>query len=160
MQAQNEGEVKGWIEEVLCLKMNDDALYEQLRDGVILCVLINKITGQPSKFPNVSKMSFVQMENICFFIESARKLGVPDSDNFQTIDLFEGSGMKQVICCLYSLSRHLHKSGRTDLPVIGPKLIEPVKVSFTRAQLDDAKRVMRLEYGYAPEIIDYDHERK
>ena len=37
-----------------------------------------------------------QMENINAFTEAARRYGVPDSENFQTVALFEGQNMKQV----------------------------------------------------------------
>lgn len=153
MQSQEEAGVKKWIEQVLSITLGDGTLLELLKDGVILCHLINKITGQPSKFPSQSKMSFIQMENICFFIENARKLGVPDSENFQTIDLFEGSGMKQVVCCICSLSRHLHRNGHNELPVLGPKLIEPTVITFTQEQLDEAKRTVRRANGYIPECM-------
>lgn len=36
------------------------------------------------------------MENINAFTEAARRYGVPDSENFQTVALFEGQNMKQV----------------------------------------------------------------
>lgn len=146
---KQEAEIKGWLAEVLAADLGSGSLHDALKDGVVLCNLINKIRcTRDSKFPSKMKASFVQMENICYFIENARSLGVPDSENFQTIDLFEGKNMKQVMHCLYSLSRNLHKSGRTEFPVIGPKLVEPVKITFTESQLEDAKRTISLQYGY------------
>ena len=56
-------------------------------------------------------MPFPQRENIKSFIDAARDLGVPDSDNFETGDLFEASNMKQVIVCIASLGR---KAGFID----------------------------------------------
>lgn len=153
MDQKGESEVKNWIEQVLEVKLGNEGLFEMLKDGVILCNLINKIDGTPSKFPNKLKASFVQMENICYFIESARRLGVPDPENFQTIDLFEGKNMVQVVHCLYSLSRHLNKNGREDLPVIGPKLVDEVKFTFNQTQLDEAKRTISLQYGHiSPDV--------
>lgn len=152
---KQETDVKKWIEIVLARPIPEESLHEILKDGIILCELINKITdpedASAHKFPSHSKASFVQMENISFFIESARKLGVPDSENFSTVDLFEGKNMKQVLCCLCSLSRNLVKNGRTDIPVVGPRLVEGVQIHFTQDQIDEAKRAVSLQYGFIKE---------
>jgi len=143
-----ENTVKNWIEEVLGEKLPNEPLKDSLKDGVILCNLVNRIMKvAESKFPVRSKIAFVQMENIVHFINAARELNVPDVENFLTVDLYEGKDMKQVLLCLTSLSRNLYKSGRTDLPVIGPKLAEGTKINFTQEQLDDAKRTISLQYG-------------
>lgn len=152
---QQEAEVKGWLSEILHENYSGRELHELLKDGVVLCNLINGITGAKSNFPTKSKLSFAQMENIFYFIENARKLGVPDSENFQTIDLYEGQNMQQVIHCLYSLSRNLNKNGRTDLPVIGPKLVDEVKISFNQEQINESKRTISLQYGHMRENTKY-----
>lgn len=147
LQTQTD-EIKNWISEILEIELEDLPLYELLRDGVILCKLINKINNvKKSKFPSLKQFSFFQMENICYFIENARKLGVPDSENFQTVDLYENKNIQQVIYCIYSLSRNLYKNGRTDLPMIGPKLTSPTKIVFTNEQLNEAKKAVSLQNG-------------
>ena len=50
-------------------------------------------------------MPFPQRENVKAFIDGARALGVPDAENFDTGDLFDGSNMKQVLICLHALGR-------------------------------------------------------
>ena len=151
MFSKEENEVKQWILTVLQEKNESADLYSLLKDGTVLCRLINKITGIKSIYPRISKANFVQMENINYFIENARKLNVPDSENFSTPDLFENKNMKQVVICLYSLSRNLHKNGRTDLPVIGPTLVErPSIFNFTEEQINEAKRAVSFEYGCTP----------
>lgn len=143
-------EVKGWLSAILETDLPEGGLYEILEDGVILCNVINKIRGiTNSVFPGKMKISFKKMENICYFIENARELGVPDSENFQTIDLYENKNIQQVILCIYSLSRNLYKNGRTDLPVIGPKLTAQQKITFNKEQVEEAKRTISLQYGYA-----------
>lgn len=146
---QQENEIKGWLKQILETEIPDKNLFELLKDGIILCNLINKINGiTKCKFPSYFKNSFAQMENICYFIENVKKIGIPDSENFQTIDLYENKDMQQVMHCLYSLSRNLYKNGRSEFPVIGPKLVNPVKITFTESQLEDAKRAVSLQYGY------------
>ena len=154
MDAVAEKQVRSWIADVLGAPFPNETIHNALKDGVILAEVINKITRAVSpKFPQKSKISFAQMENICYFIEQARKLGVPDSENFQTIDLYEGKNMKQVGVCIYSLSRNLHKKGITEFPIIGPKLVEQVKITFTEEQLNDAKRAVSWQYGQPRESI-------
>lgn len=149
---KQEMEVRSWIEAILDMKLQEGTIHEVLKDGVILCQIINKISPTDGcRFPSLSKASFVQMENISYFIDSARQLGVPDSENFSTVDLFEGKNIKQVMVCLSSLSRNLVKGGRTDLPVIGPRLVDTISIHFSKEQLDDAKRAVSLQYGYIGE---------
>lgn len=146
-----ETEVREWIAEILKEKLPGGSLSELLKDGVVLCNMVNVILSGDAfantKCPSRSSLSFFQMENIAYFIEKAKMLGVPDSENFQTIDLFEGKNIKQVCTCIYSLSRNLYKNGRTDIRVIGPKLVERVPITFTKEQLDEAKRTVSRQYG-------------
>ena len=50
-----------------------------------------------------ARMAFKQMENIGWFLEKAREYGVPESDLFMTVDLFEGGNMRQVAQCINAL---------------------------------------------------------
>ena len=144
-------EVSQWISEILGSPLPEGDLKDVLKNGFILCQLINKIlSNTPSaiKEPSKSNLGFFQMENIEYFILKARECGVPNSENFQTIDLYEGKNIKQVLTCIYSLSRNLYKKGRTDIRVIGPKLVEKVPITFSKEQLQDAERAVSGQYGY------------
>ena len=61
-------------------------------------------------------MAFKKMECINNFCESARAYGVPNEENFQTVDLYESQNMWQVIICLQALARKVsivfHKTHR------------------------------------------------
>lgn len=144
-------EVSQWMSEILGRSLPEGDLKDVLKNGFILCELINKILASTSstlKEPSKSNLGFFQMENIEYFITKARECGVPNSENFQTIDLYEGKNMKQVLTCIYSLSRNLYKNGRTDIRVIGPKLVEKVPIVFSKEQLEDAERAVSGQYGY------------
>lgn len=129
--AKGESEIKQWIFQVLQIskeevqeyhKHNQD-LVDILKDGRILCELGNLmvIPNNPTKKFKNSKMPFVQMENISFFLKTCEMIGVPHDEIFQTVDLFDRKDPYQIIITLISFSRfanHLNPS----IPVIGPKV--------------------------------------
>jgi hypothetical protein len=63
------------------------------------------------------------MENINAFLDALIKLGVPKHETFQTVDLYEGKNVVQVIDCIFAFSRHAVASGFQG-PLLGPKLAE------------------------------------
>lgn len=99
-------------------------MQESLKDGVILCELANKISPGIIKNIKKSKIPFMQMENISFFIQAIRKLGVAENDNFSTVDLFEGKNLNQVLTAIESFSRASRKIDTFKGPYIGVKEAE------------------------------------
>ncbi|TBT97359.1 CH domain-containing protein [Hamiltosporidium tvaerminnensis] len=128
-------EIINWINTLLTETNSPSSLQDFLKDGIILCKLANKISPGTCKYTE-SKMKFKQMENINAFLDSARKLGVPEYELFLTVDLIESKNIKQVVNCLYSLSRNVQKSGIFDGPFIGPKLYEKRNIEFSQEALD------------------------
>jgi hypothetical protein len=94
-----------WIEDVLDTPLDEEPLGDLLKSGVVLCNLVNRLSPGAVKKISESAMPFPQRENVQAFISAARELGVPDRDNFDTSDLFEQTGMRQVLICLRSLGR-------------------------------------------------------
>ncbi len=76
-----------------------------LRDGVVLCKLVNAIKPNSVAKINSGNLAFKQMENINNFIAVARDMGVRPADLFQTVDLYEGSNMTQVLTTLDNVKR-------------------------------------------------------
>jgi hypothetical protein len=106
-----------------------DALFGAwLKDGVLLCRLLNTI--EPGSITRVSDSAapFKQMENIKAFLCKCRLLGVADHDCFETVDLVKspdedgGKGVRQVVRCLHSLGRVVQRSMEDyDGPQLGPQ---------------------------------------
>lgn len=95
----------GWIEAVLGERLPTGAFEEVLRDGTILCRLMNKL--QPGAIPkiNTSGGQFKMMENINKFQKAMKEYGVPDIDCFQTVDLYERRNIPQVTQSICALGR-------------------------------------------------------
>jgi hypothetical protein len=87
---------------------------ELLKDGIILCSLMNKIV--PGKIPkiNTTKLAFKQMENIATYLRACQQIGFQEIECFETNDLFEGHNMISVLNHL-NLLLTLYERHRTQL---------------------------------------------
>lgn len=121
-----------------------DNFYEVLKDGTLLCRLINCIKPGSAKKINQSVMAFKCMENINVFLEAAKDLGVPPQETFQTVDLWERQNLNSVVICLQSLGR---KAGNYGKPSIGPKEAEKNVRNFSDEQMRAGQGVISLQYG-------------
>merc|ERR1712014_314703 len=71
-----EKEVVAWMEAILGETKGDEPVPAWLKDGVRLCNLINTIKPGTVKKVHKSKIAAFQHENITFFVNAARELGV------------------------------------------------------------------------------------
>jgi len=78
---------------------------KQLKDGVVLCQLINTLQPGSVKKINTMKMPFMQMENISNYLSACSKYGIRTSELFQTVDLFEEANMSAVVFNLLAVAR-------------------------------------------------------
>lgn len=76
-----------------------------LKNGIVLCKLINAIAPGSVKKIQEKGTNFQLMENIQRFQAGIKKYGVPEEEIFQTADLFEKRNIAQVTLCLYALAR-------------------------------------------------------
>jgi len=145
------GQVMEWMkgvmgDESLDTSGNRETFYRQLKDGQVLCRLINVL--QPGSIPekkiNNTTMAFKCMENINLFLEQVKKLGVPAEETFQTVDLWEEQNLTSVLICLQSLARKASKFGFKS---IGPKEAEANVRQFSDEQLKAGQNVISLQYG-------------
>ena len=144
---QLEEQVAAWIEQILGQKLPPGTYDEVLRDGVILCNLMNKLMPGCIQKINTSGGQFKMMENINRFQEAAKKWGVPEIDVFQTVDLWERRNIPQVTQCLMALGRACYTHPDYRGPCLGPKPAEENKREFTEEQLRAGEGIINLQYG-------------
>jgi len=141
-------EVLYWIRDVLgediCTDGSQDNFYEVLKDGQVLCRLMNKLKPNSIKKIQASAMAFKCMENINNFTNGAKSCGVSDSECFQTVDLWERQNLNSVVICLQALGR---KGSSLGVSSIGPKESTKNIREFTEEQLKAGAAITSLQYG-------------
>ena len=118
---------------------------DKLKDGIFLCQLINAIEPKTILKINESKMAFKQMENISNFLLACQKFGCNKLDLFQTVSLYEGTNIPQVIDGIFALGRKVASQGKKG---IGPKESEKNQRQFSEQQLRSGDGHIGLQAGY------------
>ncbi|XP_050441517.1 muscle-specific protein 20-like [Adelges cooleyi] len=145
---QQEQEAQEWIEAILKRKFPKSVSFEEyLKDGQVLCELINAIKpGSVPKF-NTSGGQFKMMENINLFQKAIKAYGVSDTDVFQTVDLWEGKDIAQVIAALFALGRETYRHPEWKGPYLGPKPSDEAKRDFSEETLKAGQNIIGLQAG-------------
>merc|ERR1719461_2188408 len=131
-------EVKQWMETVNGESYLD--FFEDIRDGVELCKLLNVIKPgliAEKKFKK-SKIVFVARTNIQLFIEGCKKLGIPETDCIETRDLFDQQNLNDVVLNLYAVSA-ISRKHNFGGPFIGKKYADKNKREFSAEVLAKSK---------------------
>ncbi|XP_074661027.1 muscle-specific protein 20-like [Tubulanus polymorphus] len=148
---EQEIQAREWIEAIVGEKLTPgatgaDNLHEALKDGKMLCKLINILAPGSVKKINDTKMAFKLMENIGNFLTAIERYGVSKTDAFQTVDLYENQNMTQVVLTIHALGRAAQKNQYAG-PVLGPKESVGEKREFTEEQLRAGQNVIGLQMG-------------
>ena len=132
---RSQAEVAKWIFNVLRTLPEEQEEYhkrgydliEMLKDGSMLCKLgdLLGLPNNPTRKYKSSKMPFVQMENILFFLKTCDMIGITHDEIFQTVDLFERKDPYQVVVTLISFSRKASEiNPEAFKEAIGPKIVK------------------------------------
>jgi len=145
---EHANEVLEWIKAVTGKDINtsgdSENFFEVLKDGTLLCQLVNELKADSVKKINTSAMAFKCMENINNFLGVAGALGVPSQELFQTVDLWEKQNLNSVVVCLQALGRKASNYGK---PSIGPKEASKNVRHFTEEQMKAGDSVIGLQAG-------------
>jgi len=141
-------EAQKWIEDVVGKRFPQGETYEEaLKDGTILCELMNKLApGSISKI-NTSGGQFKLMENINNFQAACKAYGVNDVDMFQTVDLVEKKDIAQVTTSIFALGRQTYKHPEWKGPNLGSKPSDECKRDFSEEQLKAGQTIIGLQAG-------------
>merc|ERR1712080_133695 len=147
-------ECSEWMEAVLERKFEfeNGELKDQLdfatllKDGSILCELINKIEPGSVKKINTMKAPFKQRENIEMYLKACISYGLKEQDLFQVNDLYENKNLYMVVDNLYNLGGMTQKNG-WDGPVLGVKQATENKRQFDEEVLKAGQSMIGLQYG-------------
>uniref|UniRef100_H3BAP6 Transgelin n=1 Tax=Latimeria chalumnae TaxID=7897 RepID=H3BAP6_LATCH len=131
----------------------DTSFQSWLKDGTILCKLINSLYpegSKPVKKILFSPVAFKQMELISQFLKAIQDYGLKTTDVFQTVDLWEGKGMVAVQNTVLALgSQAVTKDDgcyRGDVNWF-PRKAQENRREFSDEQLQQGKSVIGLQMG-------------
>ncbi|CAG9856378.1 unnamed protein product [Phyllotreta striolata] len=143
-----EQEVLTWIFGCLGQPVPGGEFEDILKNGVVLCHLMNKLMPGCIKKIQEKGTNFQLMENIQRFQAAAKKYGLPEEEIFQTADLFERRNIAQVCISLFALGRITQKHPEWTGPTLGPKMADENKRSFTDEQLRAHEGQLNLQMGF------------
>jgi len=124
----------------------ENAVHERLKDGVILCNVINCLFPRSVRKINKMKQPFMMMENISSFIAACVEYGCRKADLFQTVDLYEKQNMVSVISGIYALGRKAQTNGYRGA-ILGPRESFENRREYTYDQKHDGFNVIGLQMG-------------
>jgi len=151
-------EAISWVEAVLGRKLefrsNDhgNVMRDQLdfacvlKDGLVLCELINILCPNAVKKVNLPTATFKQRENLELFLKGCETYGLKSQDLFQVNDLYEHKNLYMVVDCIFGLGGMAQKKGFNG-PRLGVKVADENKRSFSAETIAEGGKFIGLQYG-------------
>ncbi|CAH0558776.1 unnamed protein product [Brassicogethes aeneus] len=144
---EQEQEAQHWIESVIQERFPPIPYEMALRDGIILCKLMNRLApGIISKI-NTSGGDYKMMDNLSQFQKACVKYGVPDVDLFQTTDLWDQKNIALVTQTIFAIGRTAYRHPEWRGPWLGPRPSEENRRDFSEAQLRASEGIIGLQAG-------------
>lgn len=108
------GEAKEWMEHHVGEDLGAVVDMENgMRDGVFLAKLARSF--EPECVPRIfvhPKLQYRHTDNTNYFFRFVKKVGLPDSFQFELTDLYEKKNFPKVVYCIHALSHVLARQGR------------------------------------------------
>ncbi|XP_031151022.1 calponin-1 [Sander lucioperca] len=143
---QKEEELRLWIQDVTGRRMGDNFM-ESLKDGVLLCELINVLQPGSVKKINNSSQNWHQLENIGNFVRAITDYGLRLPDIFEANDLFENANHTQVQSTLMALAGMAKSKGFHSKYDLGVKYAEKQHRRFAPEKLREGRNIIGLQMG-------------
>ncbi|XP_057673160.1 calponin-1 [Corythoichthys intestinalis] len=135
-----------WIQDVTSNKIGENFM-ESLKDGVLLCELINVLQPGSVKKINRSSQNWHQLENIGNFVRAITEYGLKPHDIFEANDLFENVNHTQVQSTLIALAGMAKSKGFHSKYDIGVKYAEKQQRRFAPEKLREGRNIIGLQMG-------------
>ncbi|KAM4748283.1 calponin-1 [Rhinophrynus dorsalis] len=143
---QKEAELREWIESTTGRNIGNKFM-DSLKDGVILCELINKLQPGSVRKINESTQNWHQLENIGNFIKGITEYGVKPHDIFEANDLFENCNLTQVQSTLLALASVAKSKGAKVSMGLGVKYADRQERRFQPEKLKEGRNIIGLQMG-------------
>ena len=106
--------VQSWMEEILDKKYTN--FWEEIRDGLELCELLNKIKpGTCTKMKQNTKIAYFCIQNLTIFRNGCIAIGIPEGRVVESTQVYKEDGgppdKQAVVTNLYALSGMSSKYG-------------------------------------------------
>ncbi|KAJ7591074.1 ras GTPase-activating protein [Mycena floridula] len=112
------GEAQQWIEGCLGEELGFGVVEmdDGLRNGVVLAKLVREFQGEAvvRKIYEAPKLDFRHSDNINYFFNFVRDVGLPEGFIFELTDLYEKKNLPKVIYCIHALSHLLARRGLAE----------------------------------------------
>lgn len=120
---------------------------DSLRDGILLCKLMNKLKPGIIQKISVSGGDYKMMDNISQFQRAAIHWGIAEVDLFNANDLWDQKNIALVTQTIFAVARACYKHPEFRGPFLGPKPSEENKRDFTEDQLRAGESIIGLQAG-------------
>ncbi|ORX89723.1 hypothetical protein K493DRAFT_232616 [Basidiobolus meristosporus CBS 931.73] len=99
------GEAKDWLETCIEEEIAPiDKIEQSLRDGVIIAKIAR--IYEPSSVKKIfqdPRIQYRHSDNINYFLDAIRKIGLPENFHFELTDLYAKKNLPKVIYCIHAL---------------------------------------------------------
>lgn len=105
-------EAKSWVGEFCSVPESFECFEEEMRKGVMLTDVCKVFA--PGSVKNVfvdSTLQYRHTDNINFFLDGVRRVGLPEHFCFEVIDLYERKNFVKVVYCIHGLAHVLSSRG-------------------------------------------------
>lgn len=145
---EEERQAQEWIETIVGEPFPAGLRYEEaLRNGIILCKLMNRLQPGLISRVNVSGGDYKFMDNLGQFVRAAHIYGVPEVDLFPANDLWELKNIAGVTQTIFAVGRACYRHPEFRGPFLGPRPAEENRRQFTEDQLRAGEGMIGLQAG-------------
>eukprot|EP01128_Nolandella_sp_AFSM9_P012476 TRINITY_DN9319_c0_g1_i1.p1 TRINITY_DN9319_c0_g1~~TRINITY_DN9319_c0_g1_i1.p1 ORF type:complete len:833 (-),score=114.58 TRINITY_DN9319_c0_g1_i1:178-2676(-) len=143
---QMENDAIEWIEKVTKTPFPSPDFYSGLKDGVILCTLMETLRpGTVGRYTKSPKHYLEEKANINAYIASCEKLEIPSADMVTPIDFSERKkDLNQILQNIYAVGRQI-QALRLDFPRLGVKYYSTVADQKRRLVKKEREKTIERE---------------